>query len=34
MTSGPIIAWQIQGERMEVVTNFLYLGSKITANGD
>ena len=34
MASGLIIAWQIQGERVEVVTNFFYLGSKITANGD
>ena len=34
MASGLIIAWQIQGERVEAVTNFFYLGSKITANGD
>ena len=31
---GPIIAWQIEGENVEVVTDFLFLGSKITANGD
>ena len=31
---GPIIAWQIEGEKVEVVTDFLFLGSKITANGD
>ena len=32
--SCPITAWQIQGERVEVVTDFLFLGSKITADGD
>ena len=30
MASGPIIAWQIQGEKVQVVTDFLFLGSKIT----
>ena len=30
MTSGPIISWQVEGEKMEVVTDFLFLGSKIT----
>ena len=34
MTSGPITAWQIEGEKVEVVTDFLFLGSKITADGD
>ena len=34
MASGPITAWQIEGEKMEVVTDFLFLGSKITADGD
>ena len=34
MASGPIASWQIEGEKMEVVTDFLFLGSKITANGD
>ena len=33
MTFGPITAWQIEGEKVEVVTNFLFLGSKITADG-
>ena len=32
--SSPITAWQIEGEKVEVVTDFLFLGSKITANGD
>ena len=32
--SGPITAWQIEGETMETVTDFIYLGSKITADGD
>ena len=31
MASGPIIAWHIKGEKVEVVTDFLFLGSKITA---
>ena len=34
MASGPIISWQIDGETMETVTNFMFLGSKITADGD
>ena len=34
MASGPITAWQIEGENVEVVTNVLFLGSKITADGD
>ena len=34
MASSPVTAWQIEGEKMEVVTDFLFLGSKITANGD
>ena len=34
MVSGPITSWQIEGEKVEVVTDFLLLGSKITANGD
>ena len=34
MASGPITSWQIGGETMEIVTNFIFLGSKITADGD
>ena len=34
MASSPIISWQIEGEKVEAVTDFLFLGSKITANGD
>ena len=34
MTSGPITIWQIDGETMETVTDFIVLGSKITADGD
>ena len=34
MVSGPIILWQIDGETMETVTDFIFLGSKITASGD
>ena len=34
MASDPITAWQIEGEKVEVVTDFLFLGSKITADGD
>ena len=34
LTSGPIISWQIDGETMETVTDFIFLGSKITADGD
>ena len=32
--SGPITSWQIEGEKVETVTDFLFLGSKITADGD
>ena len=32
--SSPIISWQIEGEKVEAVTDFLFLGSKITADGD
>ena len=34
MASGPITSWQIGGETMETVTDFTFLGSKITADGD
>ena len=34
MASGPITAWQIDGKTMETVTNFIFLSSKITADGD
>ena len=34
MASGPITSWQIDGETMETVTDFIFLGSKITVNGD
>ena len=34
MASGPITSWQIGGETMKTVTNFIFLGSKITADGD
>ena len=34
MTSGPIISWQIDGETMETVTDSIFLGFKITADGD
>ena len=34
MTSGPITSWQIDGETVETVTDFIFLGSKITADGD
>ena len=34
MASGSITSWQIDGETMEIVTNFIFLGSKITAEGD
>ena len=34
MTSSPIISWQIDGETMKTVTDFIFLGSKITADGD
>ena len=33
MVSGPITSWQIDGEIMETVTKFIFLGSKITADG-
>ena len=33
MASGPITSWQIDGETMETVTNLIFLGSKITADG-
>ena len=32
--SGPITSWQIEGEKVEVVTDFLFLGSKITVDGN
>ena len=32
--SGPITSWQIDGETVEIVTHFIFLGSKITADGD
>ena len=34
MASGPISSWQIDGETMETVTDFIFLGSKITVDGD
>ena len=34
MSSGPTTSWQIQGKTMEIVTDFIFLGSKITADGD
>ena len=34
MASGPITSWQIDGETMETVTDFIFLGSKITTNSD
>ena len=34
MASGPITSWQIDGEKMETVTDFIFLGSKITVDGD
>ena len=34
MASGPITSWQIDGKAMETVTDFIFLGSKITADGD
>ena len=34
MASGPIAAWQIDGETVETVADFIFLGSKITADGD
>ena len=34
MVSGPITSWEIDGETVEIVSDFIFLGSKITANGD
>ena len=34
MASGPITSWEIDGERVETVSDFIFLGSKITADGD
>ena len=34
MASSPITSWQVDGEKMETVTDFIFLGSKITADGD
>ena len=34
MGFGPITSWQIEGEKVEAVTNFIFLGSKITVDGD
>ena len=34
MTFGPMTSWQIEGEKVEVVTDFLFLGYKITVDGD
>ena len=34
MASGPITSWQVDGETVETVTDFIFLGSKITADGD
>ena len=34
MASGPITSWQMDGETMQTVTDFIFLGSKITADGD
>ena len=34
MASGPITSWQIDGETVETMTDFIFLGSKITADGD
>ena len=34
MASGPITSWQIEGEKVETVSDLLFLGSKITADGD
>ena len=34
MASGPITSWQINGETMEIVRDFIFLGSKITVDGD
>ena len=34
MASGPITSWEIDGETVEIVADFIFLGSKITADGD
>ena len=34
MTSGPITSWQAEGEKVEAVTDFIFMGSKITVDGD
>ena len=34
MASGPITSWQINGKKIETVTDFVFLGSKITGDGD
>ena len=34
LASGPIISWQIDGKKVETVTDFIFLGSKITEDGD
>ena len=34
MASGPITSWQIEGEKLETVTDFIFLGSKITVDSD
>ena len=34
MASGPITSWQIEGEKVETVIDFIFLGSKITVDGD
>ena len=34
MASGPIMSWEIDGEKVETVTGFIFLGSKITVDGD
>ena len=34
MASGPIISWEIDGETVETVSDFIFLGSKVTADGD
>ena len=34
MASSPITLWQIEGEKMGIVTDYIFLGSKITADGD
>ena len=34
MASGPITSWQIEGEKVEAMTDIIFLSSKVTANGD